>query len=517
MTSSTTGPQVSEPGTAGSHGYPFGRIARVDLGAHGYRADEYFLEGEATRYRPAPGTELRCRRPLVGRAVRVGAVQDAGPWCTARRPGAVQRHGGAALEQRHRRLRPVLGRHSRDARRRIRLRRCHHPTRGGPWAARGAAGSAGVGPRAVRGRCRSRATTTPIDIFTQAARAVGPERDRDDRSARRPRGRACHRHGQLAVGRPPGHLRERHPPARPTPSTGSSCSSTSATARRWQSATRWSTSSTPPSRSTPAPRLQGRNRLRDDLDVPVMVVNSELEAISCYPVRQPDTDRFRYWEAAGTCHVSQQAMDLRAPKYERDFGTPLPMPPNVNQIPMTPLYDAALHHMHQWLTRRRGAAHGAPHRVRRGSSRRGPRRARHRPRRHPPPPGRGADRPEQRHPRRRRHLQHPLRLQRPVPRREDPRAVRRSRRPTSPGSRTLHARPRRPVSCFPATYRSWSTRLARRSPVRACLAATTSRHFTNGPVATCGSPSDVTALGVLYLLGWASAAGGVLPAVAPSA
>jgi hypothetical protein len=96
--------------------------------------------------------------------------------------------------------------------------------------------------------------------------------------------------------------------------------------------------------------LQGRNLIRDDLDVPVMVVNSELEAIACQPVRQPHTDRFRYWEAAGTCHVSQQAMDLRAPKYERDFGASLPMPPTVNRISMIPLYDAGLHHLQQWLT-----------------------------------------------------------------------------------------------------------------------------------------------------------------------
>ena len=27
-------------------------------------------------------------------------------------------------------------------------------------------------------------------------------------------------------------------------------------------------------------------------------------------VRQPDTDRFRYWESAGTCHVSIQSMDV---------------------------------------------------------------------------------------------------------------------------------------------------------------------------------------------------------------
>src|SRR4051794_13245884 len=61
--------------------------------------------------------------------------------------------------------------------------------------------------------------------------------------------------------------------------------------------------------AAPDPDLEERLRtgvhqLRDDLDVPVMVVNSELEAIACYGIRQRDTDRFRYWEAAGTCHVS---------------------------------------------------------------------------------------------------------------------------------------------------------------------------------------------------------------------
>ena len=104
--------------------------------------------------------------------------------------------------------------------------------------------------------------------------------------------------------------------------------------------------------------LLGSNRIRDDLDVPVMVVNSELEAIACYAVRQPNSDRFCYWEAAGTCHVSRQAMNLRAPKYERDFGAPLPMPSSVNEISMIPLYDAGLHHLQQWLTN--GTAPPAP-------------------------------------------------------------------------------------------------------------------------------------------------------------
>jgi hypothetical protein len=94
--------------------------------------------------------------------------------------------------------------------------------------------------------------------------------------------------------------------------------------------------------------LRGRNRLRE-LDVPVMVVNSELEAMSCLPVRQPDTDRFRYWESAGTCHVSAQGMALRARRYERDFGEPLPIPPGINRVPMNPLYDSALHHLNRWI------------------------------------------------------------------------------------------------------------------------------------------------------------------------
>ena len=57
MTSTTARLHVTAPPAAGSHGYPFG-LSLVDLAAHGYRADEWFLEGDATRYRPAASTEL---------------------------------------------------------------------------------------------------------------------------------------------------------------------------------------------------------------------------------------------------------------------------------------------------------------------------------------------------------------------------------------------------------------------------------------------------------------------------
>jgi hypothetical protein len=93
---------------------------------------------------------------------------------------------------------------------------------------------------------------------------------------------------------------------------------------------------------------RGTNLLRQ-LDVPTMIVNSELEAIACYRVRQPDSDRFVTWEAAGTTHVSAQTQVVRNQKYEREFGVAPELAPNMNRIALTPYYDAALHHLKRWV------------------------------------------------------------------------------------------------------------------------------------------------------------------------
>jgi hypothetical protein len=96
-------------------------------------------------------------------------------------------------------------------------------------------------------------------------------------------------------------------------------------------------------------RLTGANLIRDDLGVPVFVVNSELEAIACHGVCQPDSDTFRYWESAGTCHVSQQVQQTRQRLQERDGILGRPPEGGINRIPMALLYDAVFHHMHRWL------------------------------------------------------------------------------------------------------------------------------------------------------------------------
>jgi hypothetical protein len=102
------------------------------------------------------------------------------------------------------------------------------------------------------------------------------------------------------------------------------------------------------------PRIpEGLHLLRSDLEVPLMVVNTECEAAACDPVRQPDTERFRYWEIAGASHVSLQAMASSSPRSLRDFGFALPLDDpamqNINQVSIAPVVDAALHHLQYWI------------------------------------------------------------------------------------------------------------------------------------------------------------------------
>ncbi|MCW2529463.1 MAG: signal peptide-containing protein [Pseudonocardiales bacterium] len=92
-------------------------------------------------------------------------------------------------------------------------------------------------------------------------------------------------------------------------------------------------------------------RVRADLEVPVMVVNSECETLSCYPVRQPDTDLFRFWEVAGAPHAPRVHMELILPKLQRD-GVDMPGeidPEMLSPVPWAPVFDAALSHVARWM------------------------------------------------------------------------------------------------------------------------------------------------------------------------
>ena len=85
-------------------------------------------------------------------------------------------------------------------------------------------------------------------------------------------------------------------------------------------------------------RRRGRSlaSVRADLDVPVIVVNSETELTSYHPVREPDSERFRLWEVPGTSHVSVVRPDERTVD-------------GSNWLAYTPVYEAAIRHLHLWI------------------------------------------------------------------------------------------------------------------------------------------------------------------------
>jgi hypothetical protein len=78
---------------------------------------------------------------------------------------------------------------------------------------------------------------------------------------------------------------------------------------------------------------------RDDLDVPVFVVNSEQETVAFGPTRRPDDDRFRFWEVAGTPHTLAM---LPSPE-------PVPAGRVDNVLSHKPVLSAAYGAMHRWL------------------------------------------------------------------------------------------------------------------------------------------------------------------------
>lgn len=92
----------------------------------------------------------------------------------------------------------------------------------------------------------------------------------------------------------------------------------------------------------------GPHLLRDDLDVPVIVVNSESETLSYYKVRQPDSDRFRFWEVAGASHAAAPEIRAMAERSRRDLGFTYLSPEGLNEVSPIPVVDAAFHHMRSW-------------------------------------------------------------------------------------------------------------------------------------------------------------------------
>jgi hypothetical protein len=93
-----------------------------------------------------------------------------------------------------------------------------------------------------------------------------------------------------------------------------------------------------------------RTKLRDDLSVPVMAMNSETEALFYYGDRQPDTTRFVYWEVPGASHGGTGQIRLIRQKTERDgVGGPGDSKQHISDVCWLPTCDAAILHVHRWI------------------------------------------------------------------------------------------------------------------------------------------------------------------------
>ncbi|MFW0795474.1 alpha/beta hydrolase domain-containing protein [Gordonia sp. CPCC 205515] len=83
--------------------------------------------------------------------------------------------------------------------------------------------------------------------------------------------------------------------------------------------------------------------IRDDLDIPVFIVQTETDVLTNFQFhrsRQPDTDRVRIWEIAGTAHADLHQIG----PYEEMLGCPTPVNRGQQRFPLR----AALHHLNAW-------------------------------------------------------------------------------------------------------------------------------------------------------------------------
>jgi hypothetical protein len=95
--------------------------------------------------------------------------------------------------------------------------------------------------------------------------------------------------------------------------------------------------------------------LRSDLDVPVLAVNTESEAIAHLGARRKDSELFRYWEIAGASHQDAYVTSVIAEQFRRDLqfemsACDLP----INTLPARYVMNAALRALDEWI--RNGSA-----------------------------------------------------------------------------------------------------------------------------------------------------------------
>jgi hypothetical protein len=291
-------PNITGPITGGRREYPFAAYAD-DLGALGYVEEEFFIEGEATRYRP-----VRELTPDGKWAVEPNGTEPYKTRLLVRRPQDPSKFNGAVVMESINvsvgwEL-TTLGTISRDIYRDgfvFVTASCQRI--GLEGYAKGSQGLKVWDPERY-GSLSIPGDSISFDIFSQAGRAVGPNRSQ---SGVDPLGGLNVRQviasgASQSAARLRTYINAIHPRDRvfdafmPTIDFGRGAGFDDRVL-----------DPTLPSSAGPAAMMANATRIRDDLDAPVVVVNSETETLLYLTTRQPDSNHFRLWEVAGASHA----------------------------------------------------------------------------------------------------------------------------------------------------------------------------------------------------------------------
>jgi Alpha/beta hydrolase domain len=368
------------PIEGGAHGWPFS-ASMADLDAAGYVEEEYFLEGDATAYTLEPGAEYGTDGRWAVQASRTAPFRTR--LLVVRPVDSARFNGTVVVNWQNVTAGFELGSVSLD------LMADGYAWVGASTQKVGIDGGPATGAAvALKGWDPDRYGTLDhpgddfsFDIFTQVARAVGPERGNvsPDPMGGLPVTKLLGYGASQSAIRLRAYIDAVHPLVGVFDGfflrVDFGIASHVDTRRGGSNLL---TDSDDPVLTVQGPMLPAR--IRDDLDVPVLVLNSESEAPTTYPMRQPDTDQFRLWEVAGTAHSGgPAATEALLEQLER---------------PLVRRGRARRDGSHATLADDGDtSAQSAPNRVRGGAAAHlPPRRVGERPRRHPRTRLRGADR-----------------------------------------------------------------------------------------------------------------------------
>ncbi|MDR0876545.1 MAG: hypothetical protein LBN21_00715, partial [Treponema sp.] len=103
-------------------------------------------------------------------------------------------------------------------------------------------------------------------------------------------------------------------------------------------------------KTAPSKNRTVQGLLRDDLDTPVMIINSETESL--FFKHQPNTDKFRYWDVAGATHAPTKTMQIMRQISDRDAVTNslyTYSSGRASDVQWLPVVEAAIVQVNNWI------------------------------------------------------------------------------------------------------------------------------------------------------------------------